>query len=95
MKKQELVNASRVIVGRNRNDKIVATTVAWDESLSRLSLTYYIDGLVSEDELEHCDLALTELLAEFYDVTVADNQCVSVSLDGFDANQLSGLVYSR
>lgn len=92
MNSQELMNASSLIVRSNLNEKIVAVTVVWDKDALKLEVAYYVDGMVSDEERELCDLTLTEMLAEFSDVKIADSRCHSAHRD---LEQLKGLVYLR
>jgi hypothetical protein len=95
MNNQELVSASRLIARSNVNEKITAVTVDWDEGIAKLIVTYYIDGLVTNDEQELCELTLTELLAEFSDVKLADSQCLVAQSKFGELSEVKGLVYLR
>lgn len=89
---QELVSASTAISKTNVNENVIAVGVAWDENTHKMSVNYYVDGLLSDEERELCDLTVTELLAEFSDIRSADSQCLN-SRDGI--KQQDTLVYRR
>lgn len=92
MTNQELMNASSFIARRNLNEKVIGVTVNWDAGISKLTVTYYVDGVVSDEERELCELTLAELLAEFSDVKLADSQCLDAHSE---LGELRGLVYFR
>lgn len=95
MNTRELMNASGLIAKHNLTNSVAAVTVSWNEDISKLTVIYHIDGIASDEDQELCDLTLTELLAEFSDVKLADSYCVSTG-DHFDKlEQLKGLVYKR
>jgi len=95
MKGESLLWAAKVIVARNLNEKVIAATIGWNEEASNLMLTYYVDGAASEDEQELCELALTELLAEFSDVKLANSKCLDAHGVFGELGGLKGLVYLR
>lgn len=59
-----------------------------------LTVAYDIDGEPGEEEIELCELAMGELLAEFPEVLAADTQCSNACAD--DASMdVPGVVYAR
>ncbi|MET3518176.1 hypothetical protein ABIC63_005988 [Pseudacidovorax sp. 1753] len=59
-----------------------------------MTVAYYIDGEPSEEEIELCELSMSELLAEFPDVKSADTKCVEAPADEY-LIALPGVVYTR
>lgn len=88
------MNASKVISARNVNSRVKSVSVDWDPLASKLTLTYYINGEPSEEEIELCELSMGELLAEFPEVQAADTKC-SASLPDEKLESLPGVVYSK
>jgi len=95
MNNQGLMNAASLIAKRNAGGRVVAATVNWDGHDSKLKVTYYVDGIVSDVEQGLCDLTLTELLAEFPDVRRAESHCLSASGRLGKLGKMQGLVYLR
>lgn len=96
MNNHALFNAASLIAKNNLSDKVISITVTWDEEISKLTVTYFVDGSVSEEEQDLCELTLAELLAEFSDIQLADGQCVShVHSELVEQGQQKGLVYHR
>ena len=52
-------------------------------------------GGTHDDERELCEITLSELLAEFSDVKLADSQCVRVTGQSSRPENMTGLVYRR
>ena len=94
MNSRELTDAATLIVRANTTADVAAVTVAWDERSSKLTVTYYVDDTTSEAAQYFCELALTEMLAQFADVQLAASLCID-SQDAGDLNRLPGLVYVR
>jgi len=95
MKNKALMNASSLIAKRNLTEKVISVNVNWDDECSKLVVTYYVDGIVHDDERELCEITLSELLAEFSDVKLADSQCVRVTGQSSRPENMTGLVYRR
>jgi len=91
---RELAEAATLIARANTTADVVAVTVAWDECSSKLTVTYYVDDTTSEATQYFCELALTEMLAQFADVKLAASLCID-SQDAGDLRRLPGLVYVR
>lgn len=87
--------AARVIVQRNVTERVSAVTVKWNPEESHLTLHYYVEGAVTDDESELCELATGELLAQFPDIETAENECVSMENARVDGANLDGLVYRK
>jgi len=94
MNRDELLWASRSMVSRNVGSHVLAATVFWSDESSTLELTYYMDRLPADDGAEQCELALTELIAEFSDIASAIAKCAHLP-EGGVVNNIEGLVYSR
>ncbi|AKU21151.1 hypothetical protein [Massilia sp. NR 4-1] len=92
MNKQELMNAASSIIKNNLTSRVVAATVDWDDEISKITLTYYINGAETDDDIEFCELSLTELLAEFSDIRLAASQCINAKEN---LGKLEGVVYMR
>ena len=95
MKNEALLWAAKTITLRNLTEKTVAATVTWSAMNSKLIVTYYVDGAISDDEEELCELTLTELLAEFSDVIHADSCCINAHDKLSELPYLEGLVFQR
>ena len=78
MKSEVLLNASAYIVARNVTENVCAAAINWVPTTSHLALVYEFSSVPSEDDLEHQELALTEVLAEFNDIATAE--CLSCVL---------------
>lgn len=94
MDSKELLLASGSIIARNIDSHVLAVTVALDSSSSKLTLAYYLDRYPVDDDKELCELALTELIAEFSEIASAASECLFLR-DSNEANLLEGLVYVR
>lgn len=95
MKTETLQWAAKTIAARNLTEKTVAVTTTWDNKNSRLVVTYYFDGKVTDDDEEISELALTELLAEFPDVVLAESHCIDAHDKMSEIALLGDLVYCR
>ncbi len=93
MNDEALLWTAKAIAARNINENVVAVAVAWDEMISKLTVVYYVDGVMSGEEEALCDLTLTELLAEFADVKLADSQCIATDGKLNELPQIDGLAY--
>ena len=92
MKSETLFNASAYIVARNVSENVCTAAINWISTTSHLALVYEFSSVPSENDLEHQELALTEILAEFSDIATAE--CLSSVLDiGMPVTGVT--VYSR
>ena len=71
-----LARAASLIAKGNVNSSISAVRLDWNSALLRVSVLYFVDGDVSDDERELCELTLAELLAEFPEIRTAETQCL-------------------
>lgn len=75
MELHHLLNAARIIVARNVTPQVRRATVNWSASQKKLVLCYFTRQPPSEDDVEECELAMTELIAEFPDVADCETSC--------------------
>jgi len=95
MNEQNLFWAARTIVARNLNQNVTAAAAHWEPATSCLTLSYCLDDLNEEDSQELCELALTELLAEFPEIEMAQSQIVQGKTGDPALEQLDGLAYLK
>lgn len=76
----QLLNAARVIVARNITSNVCLAAVAWLPSQSKLRLCYHTLQPPSEEDVEEADIAMTELLAEFPEITDCETVCTQRSV---------------
>lgn len=93
MNYQDLIESSSIIAKRNLTDKVLAVTVIWENEISKLTVTYYVNGAVTDDEEEWCELTYAEITAEFPDVMIGDTRCISIDAKSEDMSALQGVVY--
>ena len=91
---ERLLFISRMFVARNVTEHVVKATISWDDIEARLSLVYYFDHPPNDDDEELCEIALTELLAEFSEIRSAATQSCQIANNGETAS-LEKIVYSR
>jgi len=95
MNEERFANASRVIVARNVADRVVYVTTSFAEHDAMLRVVYFFEGAPTDDEIELCELACSELIAEFSEIRRAETGCVDVSELPERGARLIGLCYSR
>lgn len=90
-----LMNAAEMVSRRNVNENVVAVGILWDSFESKLTVKYYLDHEPTDDDVELCELSLTELLSEFSDIVIAETACIKA--DGKAVSGVAGetLVYAR
>ena len=81
-------------VAINVNPEIYAATLTWVDSSSTLLLTYYAVPDASDEVENLCDLALAELLSQFFRVEKADISVIREPQSQL-VSKLEGLVYLR
>lgn len=91
----DLMRSSKAIARRNVTDNVIAITVDWDEKYSKLTVTYYVDGDVTDDDEEWCDLTYSELTAEFPAIRSGDANCFGVNAELEKIKSSYGLVYLK
>ena len=85
MDDRSLFLAAQGIIRRNLTEQVAAATVLWHPETRELILHYYCDVPYGESEEELCELSLTELLAEFPDILLAQTHCWPMPLPALDA----------
>jgi hypothetical protein len=90
-----LISASRKIAQRNLTASVAAVTVLWEEKISKLTVTYYIDGHISDDEEEECSITYAEIISEFPEIMLGDAKCIGAHSKLSKLNDLEELVYIR
>jgi hypothetical protein len=95
MNNQSLLNASREISKNNINNHVVAVAVNWNNEISEIIVNYYVDSLITDEEVELCELTTAELLAEFSDIKKAQSECIFVKNTANGLPEKKELVYFR
>jgi hypothetical protein len=85
MDDRSLFLAAQLVVRRNLTEQVAAATVLWRPETRELVLHYYCDAPYGEDEEEECELSMTELIAEFSDILLAQTHCGPMPLPALDA----------
>jgi hypothetical protein len=85
--------AASIVAGRNVTPLVAAVRIAWDDGLASLTVHYLVDGVITEEERELCELTAGELIAEFPDIGTVHTECYRTS----SAPALHGqdVVYAR
>jgi hypothetical protein len=95
MTEDELKKAAVYIVKRNVSDRVLSVIVEFEPTEGRLKVVYCFRAQPKEDDCEDCELACTELIAEFPEVKVAETMCVPLSERPICSGCMGGEVYSR
>ncbi len=66
MDKDRLVKVAGVIAARNVPATVREVVLSWLEGTKQLELYFFSDQELSEDELDLCEIALTELYADVW-----------------------------
>jgi hypothetical protein len=74
MNSEALLNAATFIVRQNASANLISASVEWDRSIACLTITSIFECDPSEDDLEHGELSVAELLAEFPDVVTVETK---------------------
>ncbi|MDR2155322.1 MAG: hypothetical protein LBE78_09905 [Burkholderiaceae bacterium] len=68
-------NSARFIVRRNVSERVDRVLAKFEPKNGRLRLVYCIRGLPTNDDLEDCEIACSEIIAEFPEIREAETQC--------------------
>ena len=68
MNNEDFLAAAQLFVRENLNDHVVAVSARWDPATETCSMTYYFDQEPDESDKELCEIALTDLVANFPDI---------------------------
>jgi hypothetical protein len=93
MEKNVLERTAALIAQGNVTPQVAYVRVDWDGGMAKLTVQYFVDGSINDDERELCELTLTELVAEFPEICAADTQCLPFSQAG--SSTAHGIVYRR
>lgn len=85
--------AAKAIVLRNVGQHMIGATISWDERDSKVTLFYYLDHSPTDEDKEQGELALTELIAEFADIALADIECAHLQGGGVKLRDMDVLIY--
>jgi len=96
MNKRDLLdNAKSALVGY-LNENVKAVAVGWDPKTGNLILRYYLSRPATDDDVEMCSCAITEIIALFWKETVtAKDECVYTQEPIANLEALDGFVYVR
>lgn len=83
MDEAQLDVSARYIVKRNLTSNVEAAPIQWDTALGKLDLTYYTSAAPSAEDEEWCEIAMTELIAEFPDIRAADTHLARLGAEDF------------
>ncbi len=95
MDEDQLDVSARYIVKRNLSSNIEAAAIQWDAVEGRLDLTYYTSAAPSDEDEESCEIAMTELIAEFPDIRAADTHLVKLGAEGVGIREDLRLVFCK
>ena len=87
--------SARYIVQRNLSSNVEAATIRWGANEGRLDLTYYTSVAPSGEDEEWCEIAMTELIAAFPDIRVADTHLVKLGPEGPSVMEDARLVFRK
>jgi len=93
MEKIVLQRTASLIAKGNVTPQVACVSVDWDGVAGKLTVNYFVDGSINDDERELCELTVAELVAEFPEIRKADTQCLPYSSDECVMNE--GIVYRR
>jgi hypothetical protein len=95
MNTDRLIQVARLIVACNAPTAVAYVTLSWDEANSAIHLNFHSDANLSEDDMESCEIALTELYADVWqDIKKMDSSYSSGAQSG-QVLPHSQIVYTR
>ncbi|HLU04746.1 MAG TPA: hypothetical protein VKZ94_18410 [Advenella sp.] len=93
MKIQDLLHSATWIVAQNLTPNIVQARIVWNSTARILSLTYVTRKTPSDDDIDLCELSISELIAEYPDIDGAETACVVAN--ALEPGASDYIVYSR
>ena len=69
--------SAQFIVKRNVSERIARVFASFEPQEGSLHLIYCTRGMPTNDDLEDCEIACAELIAEFSEIKKAKTQCLS------------------
>ena len=69
--------SARFIIKRNVSERVDRVLASFEPKKGDLRLIYCIRGKPTDDDVEDCEIACAELIAEFPEVRTAETQCLS------------------
>jgi hypothetical protein len=95
MTEDELKKSAEFIVRRNASNRVLSALVTFEPCEGRLKIVYCFYAEPEENDREDCELACTELIAEFPEVKVAETMCVPIAKCPISIGCIGGVVFTR
>jgi hypothetical protein len=76
MEAQTFRNSARFIVQRNVSERVERVLAQFEPAQGHMILTYCVAGKLTDGDLEDCEIACAELIAEFPEIDTAATHCL-------------------
>ena len=93
MDTEVFIKSAQFIVNRNVSERVDRVLASFDQKTGCLCLIYFISGPLNDDDVEDCEIACAELIAEFPEIRKAETQCLPSEKCGSEGDQTE--VFSR
>jgi hypothetical protein len=78
--------AAQFIVKRNVSERVNRVLTKFDPKNGYMCLVYCTNDLPTDDDIEDCEIACAELIAEFPEIRKAETQCQQSEKCVFEGN---------